>query len=191
MNDGGAGLTRTKEMFNQAYLELCEEDYWPFLLITIPGLAVPASLSGFREIRSVTYTGSGPAYKLWQKPLDEIIEDYGDYTTTGSPLWWYFDTTAGASTMRVFPVSSGPVTVRYWQVPIELVNDSDEPLVPNRFRRLIVEGMVRVAAAEDSPEAARAAEAERQLGLNLMRRSLLFQEGAPQFQRTTDDALDS
>jgi hypothetical protein len=179
MNDGGAGLTRTKELLNQAYLELCEEDKWPFLLTTNAAAVPPQSITDVREIRSVVYPGGGPAYKLWQKPLDDILEEYGEATTTGAPLWWYFEN----NTLRVYPVSTGTLTVRYWKVPVELVADADEPVIPNRFRRYIVEGMVRVAAAEDAPEAARAAEAERQLGLNLMRRSLLFDSGAPEFQR--------
>ncbi len=190
LNDGGAGLTRTKALYNQAYTDLCEEDYWPFLLTTNAAVVPPQAFTDIREVRSVSYPGGGPGYKLWHKPLDEILEEYGENTTTGSPLWWYLDESAGVTTFRVYPVSTGTLTVRYWKVPAELVADADEPVIPNRFRRLIVEGMVRVAAAEDSPEAARAAEAERQLGLNLMRRSLLFREGAPQFQRF-EPSLDS
>ncbi len=193
MNDAGAGLVRTKELLNQAYLELCEEDYWPFLSTTNTAVVPPQVLTDVREIRSVTYPGGGPGYKLWHKPLDEVLEEYGENTTTGSPLWWYLDSNGAAPedpTFRVYPVSTATLTVRYWKVPAELVADADEPIIPNRFRRYIVEGMVRVAAAEDSPEAARAAEAERQLGLNLMRRSLLFEAGAPQFQRF-EPSLDS
>lgn len=178
-NDAGSGLVRANELLNQAYLELCEEDYWPFLLTTNASFTPPAAIADVREVRSIAFPGGGPAYRLWHKPLDDVLDEYGEAVTTGYPLWYYLENT----TLSVYPVHAGPFTVRYWKVPAELVADGDEPIIPNRFRRLIVEGMVRVAGAEDTPEAARAAEAERQLGLNLMRRSLLFRAGAPAFQR--------
>lgn len=183
MNDGGAGLTRTKELFNQSYLELAGEDDWPFLLTTASG-AAPLAVADIRKVLNVVDTGTHQT--LWGRTEDELIYDNGELTLTGVPLWYYLDDT----TIRTYP-SGGTIRVRYYKVPAELVNDADEPVIPNRFRRLIVEGMVRVAGAEDSPEAARAAEAERQQGLVSMRRDLLFRDGGPKFFHTTSTALDA
>lgn len=184
LNDAGAGLVRTKSLYNSAYLELCEEEKWPFLLTSASG-AAPLTVADMREVESVRDTGQ-LSVKLWHRPATDIEEDYGLLTTVGSPLWYYIEN----SIIRTYPVG-GTLSVRYYKVPAELVNDADEPLVPNRFRRYIVEGMIRQAAMEDNPQLAQAAEAERQIGLNLMRRSLLFQAGPPQFSRNTVDSLDS
>lgn len=166
----GAGLTRAKAWLNQSYLEVCEEEPWPFLLATAAG-ASPVTVTDVRVIRSVTDTTQ-------RVPLEVISEDdlLGSsllLTTAGPPTYYYLDDVI----VRTYPVG-GTLSIRYYKVPAELVADADVAIVPNRFADLIVNGAVRRAAL-DANEAAGAAEAEgeRQRGLALMRRSLLNRDG--------------
>lgn len=190
MNDatvinGTSGLIRTKELFNQEYLLLCEEEKWPFLMGAAAGAGGSLVIADARELESVLDSEGDMVYPL---PPYEAAERFGlnvlTAGTTSADFYWMV-----GNTVFTYPPGA-TLSVTYYKVPAELVNDADEPLIPNRFRRYIVESMVRVAAREDAPEAAQAAEAERQLGLTVMRRSLLFRTGAPQFQRFTD-SLDS
>ncbi len=185
LNDAGAGLVRTKALYNSAYRELCAEDDWPFVAATATG-ASPLTVADVRKIRTVRDTAQARAPKLWHRPVEDLEEEFGIITTAGLPLWYFIEGTV----ITAFPVG-GTLSVRYYKVPAELVADGDEPLVPNEYRRYIVDGMVRLAAMEDNPQLAQAAEAERQRGLDIMRRSLLNPGGAPMFTRNVVDHLDS
>lgn len=179
LNDAGAGLTRAKTWINQSYLELCEEDTWPFLLATATG-AAPLAVADIRTILSVidTASNSTPLYPL---PEDELVDDFSPVTTTGTPTYFYVDDT----TIRTYPVG-GTLSVRYWKVPALLSAGSDAAIVPDRFVNLIVDGAVRRAQNDnDNPTGAQIAEEERQRGIDLMRRSLMFRDGTRHYQRLT------
>jgi hypothetical protein len=178
MNDGGVGQTAAKTFLNQSYLELCEEELWPFLLTTATG-APPLLVTDLRSLFTVTDTVSNVA--LRQMSEDELRDDFPPLlTTTGTPSWFYVTDV----TVNTYPVG-GSLSVRYWRVPAELAADADVAIIPNRFCNLIVDGAVRRAGAEDAPAAAAAAEAERQRGIDLMRRSVMFRDGTRHHQRIT------
>jgi hypothetical protein len=66
--------------------------------------------------------------------------------------------------------------VRYWKVP-EILGDTDTPLVPNRFRQILVDKAVAFAYVDsDNFEGARSALELYQDGLARMRESLLSQQ---------------
>lgn len=183
LNDGGAGQTRAKTWTNQAYLELCEEDTWPFLLTTASG-AAPLAIADLASILRVTDT-------VQQQPLDPlpegvVIDEFTPVTTAGPPIWFYLDDT----TVRTYPVG-GTLSVRYYKVPALLVANGDIAVVPDRFANLIVDGAVRRAHNDnDSASEAKQAEDERQRGLALMRQSFNRRDGMPESQRLRYTGLD-
>lgn len=179
LNDAGTGLTRAKAWINQAYLELCEEEAWPFLLTTATG-AAPLAVADIGRVLSVldTANASNPLYEMDE---DELMDNFQPITTTGVPTFFYVDDT----TIRTYPVG-GTLSVRYWKVPALLSANGDIAVVPDRFMNLIVDGAVRRAQNdEDNRDGALLAEEERQRGLDLMRRSLFFRDGTRQYQRIT------
>jgi hypothetical protein len=173
--DDAAGITRAKAWVNQSYLELCEEEPWPFLLTTASG-AAPLALTDIRSIHGVRDTVTNRV--LHPADEDELADSF-TLTTTGSPTFFYVDDT----TVRTYPVG-GTLSVRYWRVPAPLSADGDVAVVPDRFTNLIVDGAVRRAFVNvNAHTEAQAAEAERQRGLDLMRRSLLMRDGLRNYQR--------
>ncbi len=174
-------LAQANRWINQAYLKLCEEALWPFLLATATGSA-PLAVADLRAIRTVKTAGV-------TRPLDPIDEDEladgYDLTTTGTPTWFYVDNL----TVRTYPVG-GTLTVRYWKVPAVLAADGDTALIPDRFCDAIVDRAVMAAAREDAPEAAAAARASYDDTVDLMRRSLLLADGVRHYQRQSADHED-
>jgi len=179
LNDGGAGATRAKAWINQAYLELCEEEAWPFLLTTATGTA-PLAVADIGRVLSVIDTANG-SNPLDEVDEDELMDDFQPITTTGVPMYFYVDDT----TIRTYPVG-GTLSVRYYKIPALLSANGDIAIVPDRFVNLIVDGAVRRAQNDnDDYSNARGTEEERQRGLDLMRRSLFFRDGTRQYQRIT------
>lgn len=183
LNDGGTGQTRALAWINQAYQELCEEDLWPFLLTSSSG-AAPLTISDLRVIFTVVNTPTLTV--LLPVPEDEVLDTYSTLTTTGVPQFFYTDDLV----VRVYPVG-GTITVRYWKTPTVLAANGDAIVVPDRFANLIVDGAVR-RAANDSDDSAtvKRAEDERQRGIDLMRRSLMFRDGLRDYQRVTFASAD-
>lgn len=183
MNDGGAQLTRAKAWVNDAYLELCDEELWPFLRATAAG-AAPLAIADVRLVDTVVNTITG--WPIYRTPEDELIDAYGTLTQTGTPTAWYLDDT----TLRTYPVG-GTLSVRYWRVPAALVADADAVVIPDRFANAIVDGAVRLAANDNNePAAAQEAEGERQGVLERMREQLLVRE-TRHYQRITAGSLDA
>jgi hypothetical protein len=178
LNDGGVGVTRAKAWLNQSYLELCEEELWPFLLTSATG-AAPLIVTDLRTTYTVVETVT--SRELQPSDEDELVNNFTLLTTTGTPIFYYVDDV----TIKTYPVG-GTLRVRYWNVPVQMVATTDVAIVPDRFTNLIVDGAVRRAANDnDDDGAAKRAEDERQRGLDLMRRSLMFRDGMRQFQRVT------
>lgn len=179
LNDAGAGLTRAKAWLNQSYLELCEEEPWPFLMATTTG-AAPLAIADLGRILSVLDTANA-SNPLIEMDEDELMDNFPPITTTGVPYLFYVDDL----TVRTYPVG-GTLSVRYWKVPALLSANGDIAVVPDRFANLIVDGAIRRAAIDnDNPAGVAMVEEERQRGLDLMRRSLFFRDGTRQSQRLT------
>jgi hypothetical protein len=171
LNDGGAGLDRVKRWVNEAMHELCEEADWPFLELTTSG-AAPLSITDLRKILSVY--NSTKALPLQWVPRHHLVATYGDLQTAGTPRFYYID----ANTVRVYPTATDTLAVRYVRVPADLSADSDTPLVPARYRNLIVDGAVcRALYDANQFEQAAAVEQHRQRQLAWMKRAELREAG--------------
>ncbi len=161
---------RQNYYLNQGYLvDICEAEDWPFLETTTTGSA-PLSITDLRTIASVVDTTQ--AMKL--TPLDNrnITDDIdSSLTTVGTPVYYY---KSGQTTIAVYPTNTtDSLSVRYWKVPPELSGATDTPVLPNRWRLLIVDAAV-ARAYEDADETAayQAATQSFQARLDQMRQSL-------------------
>jgi hypothetical protein len=164
--------TRLDAWLNRAYLECAEEEAWPWLEASTSGTA-PVSVTDLRTVESVINTTQD--YKL--RPLDRRnITDYdSDLATAGTPSFYYI--TSG-NTVAVYPANTtDTIEVRYWKVAPELDEDSESPLLPERFHLILVDRAAAFAYVDsDNFEAARSSLELYQDGLNRMRDSLLSQQ---------------
>lgn len=127
--------TRVDRWINQSYRELCALMPWPFLEQTDTG-AAPLTLGALRYVLSVTDTTNkvllAPVDVRNLQRIDPTLDD------TGAPCAWYLENTV----MKVWPVSTPSLSVRYILVPPLLSADSDDPLVPEEWQDIIVDGAV-------------------------------------------------
>lgn len=135
---------------NRSYLELCEEQDWPFLEASSSGTA-PITVSDLRTISRVIDTTN--KYKLRPMDVRNITDEDTDLTTTGTPSYYYV--TSG-TVVNVYPANTtNSITVNYWKVPTELSGDDDTLVVPARFHHVIVDGACAYAYLDsDNPEMA-------------------------------------
>lgn len=144
LNDGGAGVTRTTQYLNQAMQEIDSASLWPYLLTSTTG-AAPLTISDLRRVQSVVDTTNGFSVL---SPSDErsLVRMYGDLTTTGQPESFYF---TSQTQISVYPANTtNTLSVHYWKVATDLSAAGDAPLMPDRFRPIIVELAVAKAFRE-------------------------------------------
>lgn len=176
LNDSANGQARAKRWINRAYAELVEEADWEFA----KGLASgppPLTVSDMRDVLSVT----GPNGALEESTIASLDDDF-DLTTTGTAAWWYRDGTQ----IKVYPVDTQDVTVRYLKTPADMVASGDVPIVPPRYHELIVDLAV-IRALKDRSNFQETTALRQMLDttdLPAMRAALLGQD--PMFQRLTD-----
>lgn len=143
LNDAGTGLLRVQRWINQAYLEVCATDNWPFLETNLTTVA-PVTISDLSEILVVLDTTNYTV--LEQGDYDSILRTTGgDVTTTGLPVYWY----QSVNTISVFPVSTTSLAIRYIKTPAELSSAGDTPIIPTEFHDLIVLGAWRRGLLDD------------------------------------------
>lgn len=129
--------TRIARWINQAYLEICHKQDWPFRETTATGTA-PLTIS---DLGKVLWVVDSTNDQPLRGGLDarRVQEMDPDLTATGNPARWYL---TGSDTLRVWPTNATvSVTVHYLSKPTELSGE-DEPLVPSEFQNLIVDGAV-------------------------------------------------
>lgn len=142
LNQDAEGQTRVKRWINQAYLNLCEMFPWPFLEATQSG-APPLAMPDMRAVLSVTNTIQKSKLRYVDR---RTLTDYtSDLTIAGSPSVYYLED----QSLKVYPVNTDNLSVRYLKVPAELVGNTDPFLVPPRFHDLIIDLSV-LRAAKDS-----------------------------------------
>jgi len=123
-----------------------------------------------------------------QRPLEfttfeELSLRYLDLDLAGGPISYWLD---GLTTVKTWPTNSNTLRVRYVKNPAQMTGPTDEPLIPPRFRDVIV---TRAAANAMRDESAgqdnQALEAEYSRRLDVMRRALLDQTRDLQHIRVT------
>lgn len=160
-------------LLNQAYLELCEREEWPFLEADATG-AAPLTIDDLRKVNTVRETTSG--CWLERSSRQRIVTLSLDPSTEGQPDVYYID---AGNVIRTFPVG-GELAVRYWKVPDELASSADVPLVPARFRDIIVTGAARIGLMADSAsEDVQFVTQEYERRISVMAQSLLVQDSEP------------
>lgn len=135
LEDDATGVTRAKRWLNEAYKELCDLADWPFTAATTTQ-APPYTFTNLKNIETVYDTVTD--LTLYGATRQNLTWWFGDLTQTGNAQYWYLD----GEVLRVYPVSTNSLSIRYQSVPADLTLDANEPVVPDRFRYLIVDGAV-------------------------------------------------
>lgn len=173
LNDSGTGTTRATQWINDGYQAVCELDSWPFLETTITGPA-PLTISDLREILYVVDTTQG--FRLVQGDARDVVDLDPAVTTSGIPTMYWLD---GLTTLKVWQANTGDsLSVRYIKTPTDLSSGTDVPVVPGRYRNLIVDFAVMQALKDKSNfDEAKALLASVQPDIQRMRDALLDRAG--------------
>ena len=140
-----AGTTRQDYFLNTAYHRICESYDWPWLFADATGTA-PLTITDLRTVHSVVdTTNNNKLVRLDRRQLQDLDPAL---TSTGAPTYYYRD---NETDIKVWPVSSVTLAVRYLKVPPSLALTTDTPLVPARWHNLIVDGAM-VEAFKDSED---------------------------------------
>lgn len=147
LNDAGAGLAMVKRMVNDSMHWVDGLADWPYRQATTTGVA-PLTIADLGTIESVTNVPGG--YTIDPADRRDLRRLYGDLTTAGVADFYYV--TAGV--ISLYPVQAGlTLTVDYWKVGPDLSAGADTPLMPDRYRAVIVEDVAaklgRLRRAQD------------------------------------------
>lgn len=138
LDQDDAGRTRAKRWINEAYLEdVCAGRLWDFLRTTESNTA-PITIVDIDTVDSVW--NQTQAYPLVHTSAGELEAQGVDLTTEGWPTHWYF---TDEETIAVWPVSAtDTIQVRYFVAPTEMLDEDEDPLLPCRWRTLVVDAAV-------------------------------------------------
>lgn len=176
LNDGGPGLVRAKRWLNRAKNKVDSLEDWPYMNVNLAGTS-PLVLADLRTVETV-YDATNRQTLAFADRRD-LRRDWGDITVPGLPLWYFI--TLG-TTVNPFPVQSVSLSVDYWKYSADMVNPTDQPDMPDRFRLVIVEYAVADALRDDeSVDADRATAAADQIVAEMRGVLLDQQHGDPQW----------
>lgn len=133
LNDASTGLAMVKRMINDSMHWVDGLADWPYRQATTTGVA-PLTIADLGTIESVVDVANDRTIE----PADrrDLRRYYGDLTTVGRPDYYYV--TAGV--VSLYPVQASlTLTVDYWKVTADLSAGADVPLMPDRYRSVIVE----------------------------------------------------
>jgi hypothetical protein len=125
---------RVDKWVRQAYIWVCSQQPWPFLEAEETG-ASPLTIADLSQVLYVTDTDNNVA--LHGLDLRDIRDKDPGLTSTGNPVNWYLKN----NEVNVWPASAGNIWVRYIQKPAVLAENA-EPLVPEEYQEVIVDGAV-------------------------------------------------
>lgn len=135
---------RAERFLNRGYQMLCEEYPFDFLKKTVTAQAAPLTISDLREIVYVAdATSNSELFELDERQVSELDPDSNE---TGTASYWYLL----GDTLYTYPTdTAASLIVRYVRVPTELSGAADEPLVPQRYRNLIVDAAYYLALKDN------------------------------------------
>jgi hypothetical protein len=150
LNDAGTGLTRAKRWINEAMHEVNATDRWEYLYANSSGVP-PLTIADLRLVEDVTLTVSGAPLVAQSRAMLEAV--YGTLTTAGAstPTYWY---RSAPTVVTDYPLNTSlSISVRYWKFGPDLSAGTDAPLMPDRFRQVIVERAVAKAYRDSQDQA--------------------------------------
>jgi hypothetical protein len=153
LNDGGAGLTRAKRFINEAMHEVNAMDRWEYLYANANG-ASPLTIADLRLVENVYLTNIDTPLPGQDRRLLESV--FGNLTVASSaqPQYWYRST---PTTVATYPRNvTFALTVFYWKFAPDLSAGTDAPLMPDRYRQVIVEKAVAKAYRDSDDRGAEA-----------------------------------
>jgi hypothetical protein len=169
LNDGAAGEVRATRWLNQAYLDICEMDDWPFLETSVSGTA-PFTFTDLSVIESIKNSTNSQNVRFVD--YRTLREQFANLDDTGTARYAYM---RNGDTLCTYPVSTDTITVKYFRVVGELVASTDMPLIPARYQYAIIDyACARAYMDSDNPEAAAAARRDGEALVTMMRDRLLF-----------------
>jgi hypothetical protein len=169
MAEEPAELLRLKRYVNQAIREITDLAPWPFLNGTKEGIA-PLMIADLAHVLSVSNLATDQV--LYAADERQITEGDPERAETGTAQQWY---RADLTHVAVWPLdSTSKLFCRYVKQPVDLVNDTDEPVIPATYHDLIVDGaVVRLYKNRDNFEAAQFVRQEWERGIRGMQHALL------------------
>jgi hypothetical protein len=184
MNDG----TRLQRYVNDAFHELEEEEFWRTRENSANGVA-PLGISDLGTIEMVVNSTGDP---LMPFEWSELVEMFGDLSTTGTAFAYYTGTPSGTTEVATYPVDTTTITVQYWRVSSDLTGTNTPTTIPARFHKVIVNIAVREAYRDsDNHAAAESLQAQIDRDLAKMRKALLTdQVQGPSFIRIVHGSSD-
>lgn len=165
LNDAGTGLVRAKRWINEAMHEVNAMERWEYLYANSSGVP-PLTIADLRIVEDVTLTATGAPLIAQSRALLEAV--FGTLTTAGAstPVYWY---RSAPTVVTAYPLNTSlSVSVRYWKFGTDLSAGSDVPLMPDRYRQVIVERAAAKAFRDSNDQAGEAqalAEVERLLAM--------------------------
>lgn len=166
-----ADLVRLKRWINDAMHEADSAEKWDYTYAVQAG-AMPLTIADLRLVEDVTMTVSLAGLVGQDRSLLESIYGLLSTNTASTPQFWF---RSAPTIVTAYPLNTSlSISVRYWKFGPDLSAGADVPLMPDRFRQVIVEGAV-AKAARDSNDVNMANDALNETArlLNLMRAELL------------------
>lgn len=149
------------DFINEAVQAYAAEESWPWLqaettFVTSP--VTPTAVTGadfnvpadWTRTKSLDIFGFETMVLMPQQDMTQIVN-------IGRPL--QYCVVNDKIRLRPFPDSVYTIDHEYYKIEPELVNDSDEPLLPNQFRKALVDYATYLAHERSSLEPQRVAEA--------------------------------
>ena len=171
LEDGGAGETRAKRFINQSYQEICGMDDWPFLQTSIQGPA-PLYISDLGYVENVTDTVTKRSIGFIDQRT--LTERYPDLTYAGAPNYAYI---TGGDTINTYPSNTNPLLVRYIRLIPDLVEGTDQPVVPAKYQYAIIDlACGRAYMDSDNPEMAQIVRRDADALVQQMREQFMVQQ---------------
>jgi hypothetical protein len=133
---------RQTQFLNAARRQLDYHALWPYRLTTASGTA-PLTIADLQTVKRVQ--NSTLKYEVTPRTEESLLDEFGDLTFTGSPIFFYVDTSTGANRIVTFPVNSDTIQVRYYKRTTDLSSGSDSPASPSDYHMLIVDMAVQMA----------------------------------------------
>lgn len=173
-NDSGTMLAIAQKALNDANQAITLSEQWPFRLATATGTSsvTITDLSSTLDIVAVTNTAASNA-PVPVLSLEEA-QRYYDITLSGFPEAVYISSASATQiVLKAVPIG-GALSVTYYKKAPLLSNGTDEPLLPEEWRYLIVTYTAqRLATRKGDTSIQFQAQAELSDGLQQMGEALL------------------